>query len=77
MMPTDFATIPDMPRKRLPVSEKKLPVAARVHPVIFHALMDMAVADDRKLAYMVEKALREFVERHGRGSGGGGARRKS
>lgn len=59
-----IATLPDMPRKTLPVSEKKLPVAARVHPSILQSLLDMAAADDRKLAYMVEKALREFVERH-------------
>jgi hypothetical protein len=63
-MLADFATLSGMPRKRLPESEKKVPIAGRVPPSIFNAIADMAAADDRKLAYMVEKALREFVERH-------------
>lgn len=58
-------TLSDMPRKPLPESEKRVPASTRLPPKLFNALMDLAVADDRKLAYMLEKAVREYVERHG------------
>lgn len=56
-------TLPDMPRKPLPESEKKVPVAARVDPAVFNVFVELARDDDRTISYMVEKAMREFADR--------------
>lgn len=57
-------TLADMPRKPLPVSEKKVQIGARVDPKLFAAMSDLADADDRTLSYMVERAVQEYVARH-------------
>lgn len=57
-------TLPAMPRKPLPPSEKKAALGARVDPALLAALQAMADEDDRTVSYMVEKAVREFIERH-------------
>ena len=57
-------TFPCMPRKSLPPSEKRAPLGARVYPDLIESLQAIARADDRTLSYMVERAIREFVERH-------------
>jgi hypothetical protein len=72
-MLSNFVTFPDMPRKRLTPTEKRAPLGARILPSLIKALQDMADDDDRTLSHMVERAIREYVERHARGSGGGGA----
>jgi predicted HicB family RNase H-like nuclease len=64
-MVATVATLSRMPRKPLDPSEKKVGLAARVDPQLLVALQRMATADDRTLSYMVEKAIRDFVERHG------------
>lgn len=58
---TTLAVMPQTPRH---ASEKRSPVTARVLDRVIDALQAMADADDRTLSYMIEKALREFVERH-------------
>lgn len=57
-------TLLDMPRKPMPKADKKIHVAARVEPKIVDALLSLAGADDRTLSYMIEKAMREYVERN-------------
>ena len=64
MVPQSF-TLSGMARKALPESEKKGYAAARVSNQLLAALSEMARADQRTLSFMIEKALREFVERHG------------
>ena len=41
-----------------------IPLNSRVHPILLAKLKAIARADDRTLSYMVERAVREFVERH-------------
>lgn len=57
-------TLSDMPRKPTPEADKKVPIGARVDPHALSALAELARADDRTLSYMIEKAIREYVERH-------------
>lgn len=57
-------TLSSMSRKPLPSSEKKVGLAARVDPALLAGIQALAEADDRTLSYMVEKAIREFVEKH-------------
>lgn len=59
-------TLPPMSRKPLPESEKRIQVAARVLPSVVSALQALADADRRTLSFMVEEAIREYVERHGK-----------
>jgi hypothetical protein len=55
------STLPCMPRK--PESEKKkVPVASRIERSIFDRLQAMATADDRNLSYMIEKAIKFFLD---------------
>jgi hypothetical protein len=56
-------TVSDMPRN-IPESEKKVTVSARILPAVLTALERIAQDDDRKLAYVIEKAIREYVEKH-------------
>lgn len=56
------AMLPTMPRKPLAESQKKAGLAARVDPTLIAALQVLADEDDRTLSYMVEKAIREYVE---------------
>jgi hypothetical protein len=55
-------TISAMPK--MPESEKKITVSARVQPSVLDALERIANADDRKVAYVIEKAIREYVARN-------------
>jgi hypothetical protein len=57
-------TLPDMPRKPAVENEKKLPVAARLAPSVLEAMQILADADERTLSFMIERAVREYVERH-------------
>lgn len=57
------ATLSWMPRKSLPQSEKKAPIAARIDPKLLDRLVAAARDDDRTLSYMVEKIVREYFER--------------
>jgi hypothetical protein len=50
-------TLSWMPRKKIPQSEKKVAVGARVDPELRDWLEDVAASDDRTVSYMVEKAL--------------------
>jgi hypothetical protein len=59
-------TLPVMPRKQLPESEKRVGVAARIYPSLIEALQELGREDDRTFSYMVERAIREYVERHGK-----------
>lgn len=44
--------------------EKKVTVCTRILPSEHDALMKACAADDRTPAYVLAKALREFLERH-------------
>ena len=55
-------TLPVMPRKPVPASEKKVGIAARVDPALLAELEDIARADERTVSFMVEKAIRMLVE---------------
>jgi predicted transcriptional regulator len=57
-----------MAKKKTAEVLKKVHVGARVSPDILAAMQVMADADDRTLSYMVEKAIREFVDRHKKGT---------
>jgi len=75
MVATAF-TLPVMPRKSLPESEKKVALGARVDPSLFVALAELASADERTLSFMVERAVREYVERHGKSQSSAAKRAK-
>ena len=53
-----------MPRKPLPLSEKRAHLGARVLPSLIDALKELGEADRRTLSFMVEAAIAEYVERH-------------
>lgn len=57
-------TLPAMARKLLPSSEKKSPVAGRVDPSLLAQFEALAAADRRTVSFMIEEAIREYVERH-------------
>jgi hypothetical protein len=75
-MLSTFITFPGMPRKSLPPNEKRAPVGARVLPSLIAAVQELADADQRTFSFMVEKALRELVERHGKANAGGKSKGK-
>ena len=60
-----LATLSDMPRKPSPQHDKRLPLAAKVQPELLNGLRDLANRDERTLSFMVERAIREYLERHG------------
>ena len=77
-----LVTLPAMPRKPLPQTEKRVPLGARILPSLLTALRELADEDRRTLSFMVEDSIREYVERRakrsaGGGSGGGGGGAKS
>jgi uncharacterized protein (DUF1778 family) len=51
-----------MPRKKIPQSEKKVAVGARVDPELRDWVEDAAASDERTVSYMVEKALQLLRE---------------
>lgn len=57
-------TVLGMPRKPLPEVEKKVGLAARVYPSLLKELEEMGEADDRTISYMVDKAIRYYLEHH-------------
>jgi hypothetical protein len=55
-----------MARPKLPVEEKKTEtLSTRVTRSLAQALTAIAEADRRTNSFMVEEAVREYVERHG------------
>lgn len=57
-------TIPDMPKRNMPESEKKVAAGARFKPAVLAALQALADADQRTLSFMIEKAVNEYVEKN-------------
>lgn len=55
-------TIPVMPR---PKGSGKVIVSARVSPAWVEALKAMADEQERRVTYFVEKAIGEYLEKHG------------
>lgn len=58
-----LVTLPCMPRKPLSESEKRRGLGARILPSLIDRLQEMADADRRTLSFMVEDAIREYIER--------------
>lgn len=54
--------LPAMPRKPLPPSDKKVGIAARIDPTLLSELQDAARADERTISFLVEKAIRQYLE---------------
>lgn len=54
-----------MPRKKLPEPEKRVGIAGRMLPNLVDALKAIGDADRRTFSFMLEEAVREYVERHG------------
>lgn len=62
-------TLSCMPRKPLTESEKKVGLAARIHPSLLKQLGELARADERTLSFMVDRAIRFYlahVAEHGK-----------
>jgi hypothetical protein len=55
-------TLSWMPRKKIPQSEKKVAIAARVDPELRDWTESVAADDERTVSFMVEKALRLLRE---------------
>lgn len=55
-------TLSWMPRKPMPESEKKVTVGGRIDPKLFQELTALADADRRTVSFMVEEAVRYFLE---------------
>lgn len=68
-MLSNLVTLSGMPRKPMPPTEKRVPLGARILPHLIDALHELAAADERTLSQMVERAIREYVERHGKAGG--------
>lgn len=49
--------------------QTKVMVGTRVYPYVREVLEQIAADDDRKLAYVIEKALTEYAGRHARKNG--------
>ncbi len=56
-------TLSWMPRKQLPIAEKKVQLAARIDPDLYEFIAELAREDDRTVSYITEKLLRESQAR--------------
>ena len=61
-MVANVITLPAMPRKPVPPSEKKIAAGTRLDPQLFAELDALAKTEDRTMSYLIEKAVRQFLE---------------
>jgi hypothetical protein len=52
-----------MPRKPKPEDQKKITVSTRIIPSELEQIDALAKADDRNAAYIIAKAIREYLDR--------------
>ena len=56
-------TLSSMARKPVPEADKKMAAGVRLTPDVLATLKAFAEEDERTLSYLIEKAVKEYVQR--------------